>query len=151
MAFLPADGSWCKQPDPHMTLVYGGETESRVPADFNTMAKDAMTVARIMGPFTLEVTGVEVFGEPGEQVDVLTLHPTPALLGARQLVEYWDKSGFPEYKPHATIGPVGSANSFETEVNGYKRSGLPRSIYFNQIVTVWGDRRIVFNLGAEAY
>lgn len=135
LAFIPTDGSWCQQPLPHLTLVYGGTIEDLEPPVFNELAKDAITVARQTSPFSLDVTGVEVFGEDDEKVDVLTLQPTPPLLAARQLVEKWDVSQHP-FSPHCTIGPEGSAEGV-----------LPTRLYFDRILVGWGNRDLSFPLG----
>lgn len=155
IAFLPEDGSWCKQDFPHMTLVYAGEIEKLQETDLNSLAKDAITAARITGPFSLEVTGVEELGTD-EKVDVLTLYPNPQLLVARRLVQHWDTGEFPEFKPHATIGPAGSAFSVKKPyVDGYeivsdresyltRRDVLPDRLYFNRVCVTWGDKKLVF-------
>jgi 2'-5' RNA ligase len=159
IAYLPEEGAWCKQDLPHMTLVYAGTIDERQPTDLNDLAKDAISAARITGPFSLPVTGVEVYGEDDEAVDVLVLYPTPQLLLARNLVKHWNKSEFTEYKPHATIGPEGSASATEVpyvddgrtdyyEDSRYmrvKKSTLPDRLYFNRIAVVWGDKKLVFN------
>lgn len=156
IAYLPEDGSWCKQEFPHMTLAYGGTLDTMQQTDLNTMAKDAITAARVTGPFTLPVTSVEEWGN-GEKVDVLVLYPTPQLLVARNLVKHWEKSEFKEFKPHATIGPAGSAfidtvpyydRDMEVSESRYqtmKRSTLPDRLYFNRIAVCWGDKKLVFN------
>lgn len=157
IAFLPENGSWCKQDFPHMTLAYGGELSDMQDSDLNAMAKDAISAARITGPFSLPVTSVDQMGEGEDEVDVLTLYPTPQLLLARNLVEHWDKSEFKEFKPHATIGPVGSAFSdsvpyydqgydvSESRYQMMKKSTLPDRLYFNRIAVCWGDKKLVFN------
>jgi len=155
IAFLPEDGSWCKQDLPHMTLVYCGLIENLQPSDLNAMGKDAISAARITGPFSLPVTSVEEFGE-SEKVDVLVLYPTPQLLLARNVVEHWNKSEFTDFKPHATIGPAGSAfsdnvpyyNNMDMNESRYqmmKRSTLPDRLYFNRIAVCWGDKKLIFN------
>lgn len=148
IAFLPSDGSWCKQDFPHMTLAYVGPITDRADSDFSAMAKDAVSAARITGSFSLNVMGVEEWGEI-ERVDVLTLYPTPQLLLARNLVEKWDTGEFPEYKPHATIGPAGSAASMN-ENSGYRQqyraSALPNRLHFNRIAATWGDKRLIFDM-----
>jgi 2'-5' RNA ligase len=148
VAFLPTDESWCAQDFPHMTLIYAGPVENRPPGDFNAMAKDAISAARTIGPFSLQVTGVEEFGPYGDQVDVLTFYPTPQLLMARKKVESWDTGEFPDYKPHATIGPAGSAAAFfrPNSMDGYRLRALPMTLYFNRIAICWGDRRLIFKL-----
>lgn len=151
IAFLPSDGTWCKQDLPHMTLVFCGPIVDLQETDLNLMGKDAISVARITNCFSLNVTGVEEWGE-SERVDVLTLFPTPQLILARKLVEHWSKDGFPEYKPHATIGPAGSALAMDAPNynQGFapsRRSTLPSVIYFDRIAACWGDKKLVFNLG----
>lgn len=160
IAYLPEDGAWCKQNLPHMTLVYAGLVEEHKETDLNVMAKDAISAARITGPFSLPVTAVDVYGEGDEAVDVLVLYPTPQLLLARNLVAHWNKSEFTEFKPHATIGPVGSAftdnvpyyddrpDQYDPGDSRYqmmKKSTLPDRLYFNRIAVVWGDKKLIFN------
>jgi 2'-5' RNA ligase len=157
IAYLPENGGWCKQDLPHMTLVYAGEIDERQPSDLNKLAKDAISAARITGPFSLPVTSVEVFGEGIDAVDVLVLYPTPQLLLARNIVSHWNKSEFTEFKPHATIGPVGSAFAdnvpyydqtdqiSESRYQTMKNSTLPDRLYFNRIAAVWGEKKLVFN------
>lgn len=154
IAFLPVDGSWCKQDFPHMTLSWGGPIEGKAESDFNAMAKDALSAARTTGSFNLDVTGVEEWGED-EKVDVLTLYPTPQLLVARRMVEKWDAGNFPEYKPHATIGPAGSAaaivESTPVYSQGYRRQALPTKLHFNKIAACWGNRRLIFDISGIMY
>jgi len=138
-----------------MTLVYAGEIADRSPVDFNTMAKDAITCGRLTGAFRLEVAGVEVFGPEGEQVDVLTFLPTPKLVAARQLVQYWNASQYKEFKPHATIGPAGSAannpmgKSEYDDVPAGGHRGYPLSLFFTKIAACWGDQKLIFELGSD--
>jgi 2'-5' RNA ligase len=148
IAFLPVDGSWVKQDFPHMTLVYAGALEE---GDLNTLAKDAISAARLTSSFNLSATGIEVFGDDGEeQVDVLTLYPTPQLILARKLVEHWNASSHPDFVPHVTIGPAGSAASVVENPplysEGYRRQALPTRVYFNRIAACWGDKRLIFNI-----
>jgi 2'-5' RNA ligase len=149
IAFLPVDGSWCKQDFPHMTLVWGGSIADHSQDDFNAMAKDAISAARITGTFNLNVTGVEEWGET-ERVDVMTLYPTPQLLLARKIVEKWHSGEFSEYNPHATIGPAGSAAAIvenpPSYSEGYRRQALPTRLYFNRIAACWGDKRLIFDI-----
>lgn len=134
-----------------MTLVYCGELADLQETDLNAMGKDAISAARITGPFSLPVTSIEQMGEGDEAVDTLVLYPTPQLLLARNLVKHWNKSQYTEYKPHATIGPVGSAFSEEVNYNNtagstyYRRQSLPDRLYFDRIAVCWGDRKLVFN------
>jgi 2'-5' RNA ligase len=160
IAYLPENGAWCKQDLPHMTLVYCGTLEENNETDLNAMGKDAISAARITGPLSLPVTAVEQLGEGDEAVDALILYPTPQLLLARKIVEHWNKSEYTEFKPHATIGPAGSA--FSSDVPYYdnydydvsyresryammKKSTLPDRLYFNRIAVIWGDKKLIFN------
>jgi 2'-5' RNA ligase len=158
IAYLPANGDWCKQDLPHMTLVFAGETADLNDTDFNAMAKDAISAARVTGSFSLPVMSVDQLGEAGEEVDALIFHPTPQLLVARKLVEGWNKSQFTDFLPHATIGPAGSANADQVFVNtnnfgpGDRRgSVIPSSLYFDRIAAVWNDQKMVFNLNSYDY
>lgn len=135
IAFLPTDGSWCKQPLPHMTLVYAGAIEDHEYTAFNALAKDAITIANMMMPFELPVKGIEVFGDE-DRVDVLSLGTTPELLKARDLVEHWNRSEFKEFKPHCTIGVLGSA-----------RGLLPTRLFFDRIIVSFGNENMEFRLG----
>lgn len=134
IAYLPTDGGWCKQPLPHLTLVYAGTVQDHDYSDFNALAKDAITVANSTGGFTLDVTGVEVYGDE-EKVDVLTLSSTPELIRARQIVEHWNASEHKEFKPHATVGPVGSA-----------RGVLPTQLYFDRVMVAFGNEEMIFRM-----
>lgn len=158
IAFLPSDGSWCKQPLPHMTLVYAGKTEDRPDSDFNELSKDAITAARITGSFSLPVMGVEELGEDDEAVDVLTFYPSPQLLVARNLVKHWNASSFTNYKPHATIGPAGSAAETQynynmrdryDDISPRRHDGLPLSLYFNKICVTWNEQKLIFDLSSD--
>jgi 2'-5' RNA ligase len=161
IAFLPTNGSWCKQDFPHMTLVFAGKIEDRPDTEFNEMAKDAISAARIVKSFSLNVVGVETLGDAGEEVDALMLFPTPQLLVAYNSVSSrWDKSEFRgNYLPHATIGPAGSAYTQEdpltnTDDYNYKqnrRNTLPASIYFDRLAVCWGDNKMIFSLSDFDY
>lgn len=160
IAFLPTNGSWCKQDFPHMTLVYAGPIEGRPSSEFNEMAKDAISVARITGSFTLPVTGVETLGDPGEEVDALMLYPTPQLLVAYNSVSArWNKSQFKDFLPHASIGPVGSAatvqdplvNTDNVSFSDRQKNTLPSALYFDRIAACWGNEQMVFGLSNFDY
>lgn len=139
-----------------MTLVWGGPVADLPDSQFNELAKDAISAARITGSFSLSVTGVQELGggDTGSQaVDALIFYPTPQLLMARKIVEKWDASGFSTYLPHATIGPAGSAAAMSVppnvwpDVNGQTPiKGLPVSLWFNRILVAWGDKKIAFNI-----
>jgi len=150
IAFLPSDGSWCQQDFPHMTLVWG-PIGNRADSQFNDLVKDAISASRITGAFSLPVTGLQELGDP--PVDALMFYPTPQLLLAYNIVQQWNGSQFPNYLPHATIGPAGSASQMTMpqnvwpDVNGNTPSkGLPSSLWFNRIAVAWGDKKIAFNI-----
>lgn len=154
IAFLPANGSWCKQDFPHMTLVYAGAIEGRDISEFNDMGKDAINAARVTGSFSLNSLGVEQFGNEPDVVDVITLYPSPQLLVARRMVQNWDQSEFTDFKPHVTIGPAGSAYAQQVPVNSDRydyssrqKDMLPSSIYFDRLAICWGEKRLIFDLG----
>lgn len=160
IAFLPTNGSWCKQEFPHMTLIYAGEVGDRPVSEFNEMAKDAISAARVVRSFSLSVTGVEQLGDEGEEVDSLIMFPTPQLLVAYNMLESrWNKSEFSEFLPHAAIGPAGSAYAQEmpfdnTDDYGYKRrreNTLPASLYFDRLAVCWGDDKMIFSLSEFDY
>jgi 2'-5' RNA ligase len=134
LAFIPRDDEWTRVDYPHMTLVYAGTKSDLTPSDFSSLAKDAATVALLMHPFSLKSLGTAVFGDPGEQVNVLRLRPTPELLAVRQIVERWNASKH-DFNPHVTIG---SATQFPDP--------QPFAIYFDRLVLAWGDDKIVFSL-----
>jgi 2'-5' RNA ligase len=161
IAFLPTNGSWCKQDFPHMSLVYAGDIADRPDSEVNEMAKDAISAARIVGSFSLNVVGVETLGDAGEEVDALMLFPTPQLLVAyNSVAARWDKSEFRNnYLPHATIGPAGSAYAQEnplTNTDDYsytkrRQDTLPASIYFDRLAVCWGDNKMIFALNNFDY
>lgn len=131
IALLPITTSWCNIELPHMTLVFAGLLSDLKSTAFNEMAKDAASIAMISNPVTLRVTGVEVFGDV-EKVDVLRLQPSSQLLAMRRMVEKWNASDFP-FKPHATIGPVGSLNGM-----------MPNFLAFDRIAVGWGSELLTF-------
>lgn len=140
IAFLPSgDTSWCKQDLPHLTLVYAGDIADLPPTAFNELAKDAISVARMTKPFTLDVLGIDVFGsDETEKVDVLSMQKTPALYTARRIVEHWNASEYKELSPHVTVGPQGSADGV-----------IPTKIYFDRLLAAWGNRQLTFQLGPQ--
>lgn len=159
IVYIPEDGAWCNDDFPHMTLVYGAPIEDLQDTDLNAMAKDAITAARVTGPFSLPVTSVDQLGEEPNVVDALIMYPTPQLLVARNLVKHWNKSEFTEFLPHATIGPAGSAftesvpyyddrgvdDYNDSRYSKVKKSTLPDRLYFNRIAVCWGEKKLVFN------
>lgn len=136
LAFLPTYTEWCNIDLPHMTLVYAGTKQDLQPGDFNSLAKDAASLAMLTRPFSLRVKGIEIFGE-GEQVKVLKLQPTTELLAMRRFVESWNKSQH-DFNPHATIGPYASVVDV-----------VPRILAFDRLMVAWGTDQITFWLNSK--
>ncbi len=135
IALLPITTDWCKQDLPHVTLVFSGLVTDHKPTDFNIMAKDVADIALIAKPFGLSVTGTEKLGPPEEQVSALMLRPTPELMALRNSLKQWDMSEFPEYKPHATIGPYPSGDTIP-----------PSQLAFDRLMIAWGDQQLTFSM-----
>lgn len=158
IAFLPANGSWAKQDFPHLTLVYAGPITDRDRSEFNTMAKDGISAARVTGSFSLNVIGVETLGDAGEEVDALMMFPTPQLVVARKMVESWNNSEFTDFLPHVSIGPAGSAYAQQVPSNtdqltyaSRRQDILPSNIHFDRLAVCWGNDRLIFNLNSYDY
>lgn len=136
IALLPIRTDWCQIKLPHMTLVYAGKVSERKAADFAGLTQDASALAAITRPITLRVTGKEVFGGgEDERVDVLRLELTPELMAMRRFVEKWNASQYPEFKPHCTVGPIGSCPIEK-----------PTYIAFDKLCVQWGEDMVSFNL-----
>lgn len=141
IAFLPRNGEqFVRQPLPHMTLVYCGTLDDVSYAQFGDIAKDAISVARLVRrPFVLDVLGVEQFGDEGQKVDVLRLASNSTIEMARRHVQMWNASEKP-FTPHITIGPEGSADG-----------ELPTQLFFDRITAVWGPKQLTFRLGGSPH
>jgi 2'-5' RNA ligase len=135
IALVPTTSDWCHIALPHLTLVYAGEIPTLKPTAYNELAKIAIALAMTCEPLSLDVIGLEILGNV-DKVEVLLLQPSPALLAMRSVVESWTASEFP-FKPHVTIGPVGS--------NG--GAVLPTNLIFDRIMVGWGDSRLTYRLG----
>jgi 2'-5' RNA ligase len=134
IALLPTSTDWCKIDLPHLTVVYIGEITDRKPTEFNELAKDASSIAVLAKPLTLNVIGLDVFGDE-ERVDVLRLHASSELLAMREMAKSWDDSSWPDFKPHVTVGPQGS---FSGEV--------PKFLHFDRLLVAWGEDSLTFKL-----
>lgn len=136
VALLPTNTYWCNIELAHVTLVYAGDVEDLRETDRNDIAKTALDIAMDFEPFTVKVTGVELFGDE-EPVDVLTLDLTPELIEMRKRLVYWNASQYTDYKPHATIGPAGP----------YKSEAVyPESLTFDRIGFFWGENKLISDL-----
>lgn len=133
IALLPITTDWSKLELPHLTLVYSGKVGDHKPTDFNTMAKDAASLAMISRPITLSVMGVEPMGPPDDVVAALILRPNPQLMAMRNFLLKWDRSKWPTYRPHATIGQYPAPLSFQ-----------PSTLTFNKIMVCYGEEHLTF-------
>lgn len=128
IALLPVNADWCTLELPHLTLIYSGEIKDHSPGDYNRMSKDVASLAMISTPICLDVMNVDVLGPPDDRVSVLSLRPSIELLSMRNLVKQWDRSEWPEYKPHATIGP-----------RAPEGGSYPSRILFDRLYVGWGS------------
>jgi 2'-5' RNA ligase len=134
VALLPTTSYWCKQDLPHMTLVYAGEIPDLRPTVQNELTKAALDLSMTYRKFTLDVIRVGELGD-NPKVEVLLLKPTQELIAMRKVVEPWNGSEFKVFKPHATIGPVGSSGKI-----------IPSTLTFDRIMVGWGDNRVEYKL-----
>jgi 2'-5' RNA ligase len=118
---------WCHISPPHLTLVYAGIASELPASAYSDLGKDVLDLARRYLPQTLNVLSIEEFGSD-TKVDALSFEATPDLLEMREFVEHWSRSEFP-FNPHATIGPVGSA-----------QGNIPAMVTFDRIALLWEDR-----------
>lgn len=128
IALIPMAADWSTLARPHLTLVYAGSVSQHDPSSYNELGKDAMDLGISFGPQTLESLGIETLGMGSEMCDVVTFKPTPELLAMRRAVEHWNASEWP-WKPHVTIGPVG------TPIND-----VPEKVTFDSLYTAWGNQ-----------
>jgi 2'-5' RNA ligase len=143
VALLPVGSSWCKIELPHLTLVYAGEIKDLKPGDFNKIAKDAASIAVMNRPITLTVTGLDSFGYSEDQkVDVLRFQSTTELDAMRHVVESWNKSEFP-FRPHATMGPVGTRMLVQQHI--------PEYVTFDRVLVGWGKETLTFLMKVAGY
>jgi 2'-5' RNA ligase len=139
IALIPSETDWCKIDFPHVTLVYGGKIADAKSFWLNEMAKAVSSLSMIVQPIFLKITGLETMGN-GEQVDVLRLQSTPELLAMRSFLQQWDNGEFPDYHPHATIGPVGTGPSNMSN----PLIPMPIALYLDRIAVCWGETKLTF-------
>lgn len=148
VALLPQDDSWCKIEPAHMTIVYVGETTDMKVNRFNELAKDVSSIALLTNPIMAKVMGTDILGDPGEEVEVLLISPTPEILAIRRMLMEWDKGTFDEFIPHTTVGPVGSMMKWSSyqPINSVGSDNLPYPMYlsFDRIMLAWGTDRLTF-------
>lgn len=135
IALLPMTSEWCSLELPHVTLIYGGKVADRPSTDFNEMAKSAMSLAMLTSPLTLFSMGVEQMGEPDKVVSVIRLRIDSKLMAMRNFLVEYDTSEYPEFKPHATIGPYPMDKVVEPP---------PRALAFDRIGVFYGKECLTF-------
>ena len=135
VALLPdGDTSWCLQTLPHVTLVYAGQVDDAAPGTRERLEQACAELALTHAPMIVPVTGVDTFGRE-ERVDVLTL-AVDRLAPLRAAVEWANASEFTEFKPHATVGPEGSAASID----------VPATLTFSRLMLSWGHDDVTWFL-----
>jgi len=135
VALLPTESYWSLLDYPHLTLVFAGKVDDQPPYVHNELLKIANVIANYNSPFYAKVVGTDVFGEDESRVDVILIESSPRLLLMRTVLEDYNQSEHTEFKPHCTIGPVGS-----------KKNNIPQFIKFNQIAVSWGNKRTGYQL-----
>lgn len=135
IALLPITSDWCQIDLPHMTLVYAGTIDKHNPGDFNEIAKDAASLAMLSDTIYLKTTGLDIFGDDTEKVNVIKLQPTPELWAMRRFVEKWNQSEHP-FNPHCTIGPLGCPLPAYT----------PPALAFDRVMVGWGTDQLTFRM-----
>jgi 2'-5' RNA ligase len=132
VALFPTETAWCHIKIPHVTIIYLEDVDSLESDVFYEISKKVSDLALVTKVFSEKVTGIEVFGED-ERVEVLRLNKGPRLLEFKNLLTIWDFGSFPDFKPHATIGPIGSSDQ-----------NPPLILTFDRIAIGWGDDYFVF-------
>ncbi len=132
VSVLPDNDDWCKIDPPHTTLVYVGKVKDLDPLVRDLLIKAVSSIAILTNPFRVKVIGRETFGD-SEPVDVFTLAGSSDRMALRALLDSWDDGEFPIYRPHATIGPVGSLVK-----------NPPTFLLFDRIMIGWGEERLTF-------
>lgn len=127
VALLPTTYWWCNIPLPHTTLIFVGKISKLEPTLREELIRVAENLSILCSPVNLKVLGILTLGHDEEPVHVLNLVPNKQLLAMRSFLEEWDNSEFPDYKPHATIGPVGSL-----------QQDPPILLSFDRILVSWG-------------
>lgn len=131
IALLPQTDEWCKIDPAHTTIVYLGKVAELDPSLKDLLIKIVSSIAILTNPFPVKIVGKETFGE--DQVEVFRLVKTPELSSLRTLLDNWDDSEFPIFKPHATIGPEGTVVE-----------NPPLFLMFDRIMLGWGEERLIF-------
>lgn len=135
VALLPKGETGSKLELPHLTVIYGGEIPEMTARETFDLIGTFISVMDGTPIPPLKVTGLEIFGDD-EKVEVLTFASNPELDRLRTIFEPHHKSQYKEFKPHLTMGPVGSV----------RNKNLPDTVEFNRLILAFGDRKITENL-----
>lgn len=142
IALLPSNFEWCKAEFPHLTLVYLGDVTNVKDSIRMNLAKQVASMSMLSNPLYLKSNGIEVMGgqdSENPEVEVLRFSPSPELLSMRSFFEDWDSSEFPVYKPHVTLGPIGTTTDWNSQ-----SMPMPIAVLFNRISVQWGDSILTF-------
>lgn len=134
VALLPTTDWWCNIEIPHTTLVYVGKISSLPEGLHEELIKVSANLALLSPIINLKVSGIQTYGDD-EPVHVLTLIKSPEIVAMRSFLDDWDNGEFPDFSPHATIGPVGSL-----------QQDPPIMLSFNRILVSWGEDNQTFRL-----
>lgn len=138
VALLPTSTEWSSLPIPHLTLVYAGEISKSRPTDFQNLAKECSHLAAISSRITAIVDGKETLGGgDNPYVEAYVFKPNSELSAMRHFLEKWNKSEYKEFKPHMTIGPLGSKPPMD---------GAPVAIRFDRLLVAWGNDQLIFKI-----
>lgn len=132
VALLPQTNDWCKIDPAHTTLIYLGKIKDLDPIIRDELIKIVSSLAILTNPFMVKIKGQELFGDE-EKVEVFVLDNIPELSSLRTILDSWDDSEFPIFKPHATIGPEGTVVE-----------NPPLYLMFDRIILGWGEEQLVF-------
>lgn len=132
IALLPQTDEWCTIEPAHTTIVYLGKIADLDPNVKEQVIKLVSSLAILTNPFPVKITGQEVFGTD-DKVEVFVLAKIPELSSLRTILDSWDDSEFPNFLPHATIGPEGTIVK-----------DPPMFLMFDRIMVSWGEERITF-------
>jgi len=113
-------------PDPHVTIVWGGELEEAEGHVVPELRSLVQFSARFHAPFSAMVVGTDMFGQNEEQTHVLRLE-APQFYFLRNIFEQYSKSEY-GFKPHLSVPspPV----------------RYPDSILFKRLALWLGDSRV---------
>jgi len=134
VALLPKDGTWSLVDPPHTTIVYLGKIQELDPIVREELIKIVSSLSILTSQFKVKVLKQDVFGEE-EKVEVFRLSLTSELSSLRTILDSWDDSEFPVFRPHATIGPEGTLVK-----------NPPLFLLFDRLLLSWGEERLIFQL-----